>query len=75
MNKILLILCAVIMTGSVVEAKCTRQRHQKSAVVVKEGRRIDSQEYICQVKGNEKQYFEDKYCKFCGCHRVDHDNT
>jgi len=75
MKKILVIALTCMVFGGAVFAKCINEKHQKETETTQEGRRIKTKSYACQVKGSESRYFDESYCRLCGCHRFDHDDT
>lgn len=55
--------------------KCIRTKHRREQLTTQEGTRKETFYYSCQIKSSESENFDDGYCKNCGCHVSDHDNT
>ncbi len=75
MKKLLTLLMVLNVLHGVAHAKCINKKHRKVLVKSQGGQQVQTQEYNCAVRASEAKNFDEGYCKNCGCHTTDHDNT
>ena len=75
MKVLVLCVLGLFLLGNQAHAKCTRLTHVTKKMVRDKGVLTETNKYDCLVKAQEKDNFNDNYCKNCGCHSSDHDNT
>ena len=75
MNIFVMCVLGMFLLSHRADAKCIRPTHLSKKRVMIKGDNVETNVYECAVKANEQVNFSDNYCKNCGCHSSDHDNT
>jgi len=78
-NIIKLILLGSLLAGlgGTIQGRCINTFHKKELSKMKrDGTEEKTREFECKTTAKDTELFDENgNCKFCGCHRSDHDNT
>lgn len=63
------------VVGNELAAHCINIKHRKAKIELRDGVRKEIYNYKCKIQASDVMRFDNGYCKNCGCHASDHDNT
>jgi hypothetical protein len=72
MKKLLLMIGVLCIISNLALGNCLNNAPGKKHVITNAA---GSKIYWCFVKNSDEKSFDNGYCKKCGCHISDHDNT
>ncbi len=79
MNIIRLIILGTLLIGlgKTIQGRCINTFHKKEISKIKrDGTEEKTREFECNATAKDTELFDETgNCKYCGCHRSDHDNT